>query len=209
MYAVVADVSGHGITSSLVASRIAPEVERLAQRREPLAEFAKTLNHLMWTTFGEERVYLTLFAALLDFEEREVRYVNCGHPSGLLWSERYRSFARLPPENFPVGLFEAEAFGIPRTKAMAFEIGDRFVLYTDGVLGLRQPDGSELGEAGLHQTLRDAMERPLGESTASLFADLKTKHEAHPEDDLLIVLVDLHGGASAPRAQPAKPGSAG
>ena len=60
MYAVVADVSGHGITSSLVASRIAPEIERLARGRLPLAEFAEALNRLMWSTFSEERVYLTL-----------------------------------------------------------------------------------------------------------------------------------------------------
>jgi sigma-B regulation protein RsbU (phosphoserine phosphatase) len=205
MYAVVVDVSGHGITSSLVASRIAPEIERLARGRQPLAEFAEALNQLMWSTFSEERVYLTLFAALLDFEEREVRYVNCGHPPGLLWSERYRSFAQLQPEDFPVGLFEAKTFGIPRTKAMAFEIGDRLVLYTDGVLGLRQADGSELGEAGLHETMRAAMGRPLEESTRNLFADLSAKHEARPEDDLLVVVLDLHGGASAPQVQPVEP----
>lgn len=198
MYAVVADVSGHGITSSLVASRIAPEVERLGEGREGLAEFAQRLNRLMWSTFAEQRVYLTLFAAVLDFLEREVRYVNCGHPPGLLWSGRDRSFARLQPEDFPVGLFDALTFGRPREKAASIETGDRLVLYTDGVLGLRQPDGSELGEAALLETLRAAMECSLEESTPSLFVNLRAKHEAHPEDDLLIVLVDLHGGASAP-----------
>lgn len=100
-------------------------------------------------------------------------------------------------------------FGLPHEKAAGFETGDRLVLYTDGVLGLRQPDGSELGEGGLRETCRDAMERPLGETTAGLFADLRAKHEGHPEDDLLIVLLDLHGGASGPQAQPKKTGSAG
>ncbi len=108
-----------------------------------------------------------------------------------------------------VGLFDALTFGLPREKAAGFETGDRLVLYTDGVLGLRQPDGSELGDAGLRETLRAAMGRPLEESTRSLFADLRAKHEAHPEDDLLIVLVDLHGGAFAPQVQPKTPGSAG
>ncbi len=207
MYAVVADVSGHGITSSLVASRIAAEVERLGEGREGIAEFARRLNRLMWSTFAEQRVYLTLFAAVLDFREREVRYVNCGHPSGLLWSSRDRSFTGLEPEDYPVGLFDALTFGRPREKAASFETGDRLVLYTDGVLGLRQPDGSEMGEAGLRQALRGAMERPLEESTRSLFADLQAKHEAHPDDDLLIVLVDLHDGASVAQAQPKTLGS--
>lgn len=57
MYAVVADVSGHGITSSHVASRIAAEVERLGEGREGLAEFTKRLNRLMWSTFlGATRI---------------------------------------------------------------------------------------------------------------------------------------------------------
>jgi len=208
MYAVVADVSGHGITSSLVASRIAAEVERLGEGREGLAQFAKRLNRLMWSTFAEQRVYLTLFAAVLDFQQREVRYVNCGHPPGLLWSERDRSFARLEPEDYPVGLFDALTFSLPQEKAAGFETGDRLVLYTDGVLGLRQPDGSEMGEAGLRETLRAAMERPLEEATARLFAGLRAKHEAHSDDDLLMVLVDLQGGASARRVQPKTPTSA-
>jgi starch phosphorylase len=41
------------------------------------------------------------------------------------------------------------------------------------------------------------------------YSGMRAKHEAPPEDDLLIVLVDLHGGASAPQAQPKAPGSAG
>ena len=55
--------------------------------------------------------------------------------------------------------------------------------------------------------MRAAMERPREESTRNLFADLSAKHEARPEDDLLVVVLDLHGGASAPEVQPVEPGS--
>ncbi len=101
LYVVVADVSGHGITSSLVASRIASEVERTVLREGP-AGLAERLNRLMWSTFAEERVYLTLFCAAVDFGDRALEYVNCGHPPALLWSARSRSggepLPRLPNE---------------------------------------------------------------------------------------------------------------
>ena len=170
MYAVVADVSGHGITSSLVASRIAPE----------------------------------LFCSLIDFTEREIRYVNCGHPGPLLWSERYRVFAKLQAEDYPVGLFEPDFFGRPRAKTASFEMGDKLVLYTDGALGLRRPDGSELGEVGLREAFRGVLEVTTEESVKALFERFKTLHEAHPIDDLLVMIIDLHGGGSG-TAEPAAP----
>jgi serine phosphatase RsbU (regulator of sigma subunit) len=198
LYAAVADVSGHGITSSLVASRVAPEVERMFEQGEDLAAFAQRLNRLVWAMFVEERVYLTLICALLDFGEGEVRYVNCGHPPALRWSRRSGAFATLPGEHCPVGLFDPEIFGRPRTKSAAIEAGDRLVLYTDGVLQLRAADGAELGEAGLREAVQSLPERLDEEAPQQLFARLRALHEAHPADDLLLMLIDLHGGAGRP-----------
>lgn len=47
LYAAIVDVSGHGITSSLVASRVAPEIARAAEQGEDLAAFTQRLNRLM------------------------------------------------------------------------------------------------------------------------------------------------------------------
>ncbi len=194
LYVVVADVSGHGITSSLVASRVAAEVERVGEGREGLAELAERLNRLMWSTFGAERIYLTLFCAVVDFQDREIPYLNCGHPPALLWSGRDCGFAPLQADHCPVGLFDAETFGRPRARRVDFEIGDRLAVYTDGVIGLRPADGPELGEAGLRDALGDAMQGgPMKEAAEGLFQEFRAKHQAHPDDDLLMVLVDLHG----------------
>lgn len=67
MYVIVADVSGHGISSSLVMARVGPEIERLVQAGEDIAAIAEALNSFMTSRLAEEEMYLTLFGSEIDF----------------------------------------------------------------------------------------------------------------------------------------------
>jgi serine phosphatase RsbU (regulator of sigma subunit) len=187
--AVVADISGHGVTSSLVMSRLSGEIEALIGAGADLADIAFGLNRSVRALAGEQRIFLTLFGSVLDFRTRQLAYVNCGHPGQLLWSKARSGYARLESNGIPVGLFGPDRFSRPEICTVSIGRGDKLVLFTDGILDLER-DGAPLEEDGLVRTLRDVVENPQPVPADTAFADLK-RLQGKGDDDLLLVVIDI------------------
>lgn len=189
LYAVLADISGHGVTSSLVMSRLSGEIEALIAAGADLAEIALTLNRSVRSLAGEQRMFLTLFAAVLDFHARRLSFVNCGHPGQLLWSREKRGYTRLESNGIPVGLFGSDRFSRPATCTVPIGQGDKLILFTDGILDLER-DGAPLEEDGLLGALHDVVDSPTPVPAERAFADLK-QLQGKGDDDLLLTLIEI------------------
>ncbi len=87
MAAVVGDVAGHGIESSITAFQ-AKYLLRvfLAQFRDP----AQALEELNKQMAGGERIeeFISLVVVVFDTEAGTLRYASAGHPAAFLWHER-------------------------------------------------------------------------------------------------------------------------
>ncbi len=201
--AVLADISGHGVTSSIVMSRLSGEIEALIRTGSALPEIALTLNRSVRALAGERHMYLTLFGAILNFRTGDLEYVNCGHPGQLLWSRTGVGCTRLDSDGIPVGLFGPERFGTPTTRTAAFAPGDKLVLFTDGILDLER-DGVPLEEAGLMATLREMLKSSIPGTAERAFGDLK-KLQGRSDDDLLLVVIDIKEPAN--RSNPGASGN--
>lgn len=200
LYVIVADVSGHGISSSLVMARVGPEIERLVQAGEDIAAIAEALNSFMTLRLAEEEMYLTLFGSEIDFASETISYVNCGHPAQLLWSEKHKSYTRLESEHIPVGLFGSDQFGTPRKTTLGIHTGDKLMLFTDGMLELKLEDGSEFGERGLIKMFHELVEIPSEETKQRIFDQIKAAQTDHLNDDLLFVFIDIKGSSRLRRS---------
>ena len=189
LYVVLADISGHGVTSSLVMSRLSGEIEALIGAGADLPEIALSLNQSVRTLAGEQRIFLTLFGAVLDFATRHLAYVNCGHPRQLLWSQAQSDYIRLESHGIPGGLVGMDRFSRPAICTVPIGQGDKLVLFTDGILDLER-DGAPLEEGGLVGALHDVVESPTPEPAERAFTDLK-RLQGKGDDDLLLVIIDV------------------
>lgn len=196
LYVIVADISGHGIGSSLVMSRIGAEIERLVQTGEDIVTMAEVLNNLMTSSIGED-MYLTLFGSEIEFPARTISYVNCGHPAQLLWSQKHQKYTRLESQHLPVGVFGPEMFKRPQRTSVEINTGDKLMLFTDGLLELKLEDGSELGELGLIKMFRSLLRNPTEEMKRQIFEQIKASQTDHLDDDLLFILVDIKSAGSS------------
>ena len=81
---LIADVSGHGVSAAMLTGVVKSAFHASrADGFDPLA-----VVHRVWrslSAFSAER-FVTLFAALVARDERQLRYASAGHPSIPLWS---------------------------------------------------------------------------------------------------------------------------
>ncbi len=125
--AVVADVSGKGVSSALLASLLQGAFLAVSHGDTALGKRLERINvFLNERTAGEK--YATVFYCLLEHTGR-LHYVNAGHCPPLIVRKEggIESLAATSP---PVGLLESAEF--ENGEAMLVP-GDRIVIYTDGV----------------------------------------------------------------------------
>lgn len=192
LYFIVADVSGHGITASLIMSRLSPDVDRMVRDGENLESIATELNGWMKRVAGQQSMYLTLFASRVNLSSRTLQYVNCGHPTQLLWLHGSRRFVPLMSTNVPVGLFDAKEFGSPQPTRVEVHPGDRLFLFTDGLLEQKIGEDTELGGPGLAKLIESKVDLPCEQAAREIFQQAKASQRRHPHDDVLVVICEMH-----------------
>ena len=125
---LIADVSGHGVSAAMLTGVVKSAFRAAgAEGYDPHAVVRRVWSGL--TAFGADR-FATLFSGLLSSNERQLQYVNAGHPSILLWNTTRRpqwleSTGPLISTVLPESAWDVEM--------VRLHDGDRLLLYTDGV----------------------------------------------------------------------------
>lgn len=125
---VVGDVAGKGMPAALMMSSLQAYLRVLGENPEPLAHLVARLNQLVATRCPPNR-FITLFAALLDPDTGELRYVNAGHNAALV-VRRDGGQEWLSEGGVILGPFPR--FPYEENRLLLHE-GDLLVLYSDGV----------------------------------------------------------------------------
>jgi sigma-B regulation protein RsbU (phosphoserine phosphatase) len=186
--AAVADVSGKGVGSALLASLF--EGALIAASEDPgmLLQRIQGLNQFLLERTGGEK-YATVFYSLLDAAGR-LSYVNAAHCAPLLVSGG-RVVAELDATGMPVGLLESAAF---ESGERQLAPGDKLVIYTDGVTEAADSAGAFFGK----KRLRELVEAHAGGSSAEVHDAIQSAVAAFTEgapqsDDITLVVLEYVG----------------
>lgn len=157
---VVADVSGKGVSASLLMAICRTTLRQISPLHSSPARVLAELNR---TLAGDMRegMYITMTYAVVDAGKNQVTAARAGHELSLLSRRDAATGAFLSEfigsEGLPVGLVEAGLFDAAiEDKTMAFPIGSTLVLYTDGLTEAPNVDSKEFGGARLADALRAA-----------------------------------------------------
>lgn len=154
----VADVSGHGASSAFVTVLLKNFSRRIRReyRRSMLTDPGEVLAWLN-SELIEQQIdkHVALFFAIGDTRSHELRFVNAGHfPPAILVGKDRSEVLEQPGK--PVGLFDAVSYDCGTVK---MNVGDRLVVFTDGVLevidgaGLAGKEANLFAAAQTHSTL--------------------------------------------------------
>ncbi len=190
LFFIVADVSGHGITASLIMSRLSTEIESMVRSGDSPGHIAVRLNSAVRRLVDQRSMYLTLFAATMDLASRVFEYVNCGHPTQLLWCRQSRQLVPLSSACTPVGMFDAREFGVPQAARVEVQVGDRLFFFTDGLLEMKVSEDSQLGGPGVASLIESKAGLPCEQAAHEMFQQIRVGQQRHPHDDVLFIMCE-------------------
>jgi PAS domain S-box-containing protein len=186
---LVCDVSGHGISSALVANRIYTEIIHHLERGRPLGKLMGRLNSFVLRHIRSAGFYFTMAAARLDRKERKLSFAGAGHPPPLIIARDGRIRA-LPSQSAILGVLE-EAVGPQSAEDFFLEAGDRLMLYTDGLTEVFDQREVMLGLGGLQEIVRGTAGKPLAEMKRLILQQVDAWRYGPATDDVSIVLVEV------------------
>lgn len=184
---VVADVSGKGVSSALLASFLQGAFLG-ASCTTDIPEVLSRINTFL-SDRAEHGKYATMFYSKLDSEGR-FTYANAGHCAPLL-VRADGHIEKLEATSMPVGLVPEASFQLEHRDLAP---GDRIVLYTDGVTEAQNDAGEFFGRKRLRQAVTRAGAATCPELHAAIQkAVLDFTAGAEQADDLTLVVVEYRG----------------
>jgi serine phosphatase RsbU (regulator of sigma subunit) len=158
---VLADVSGKGISASLLSSMLLGCLQMQLRAGAPLGESVNRLNQFLCEKSSTGR-FVTMFLFSLD-SEGSGRYINAGHNPVYVFRAGSGKIEEIASNNMIVG-----AFPFARYEVAAFQLekGDVLLAYSDGLTEAENPQGEMLGEERVKKVLR--AEAPAGSNVLEL-----------------------------------------
>ncbi len=184
---IMADITGHGVSSALLVNRIHTEIERMLREKPLPGELLKSLGRFIDEDFGKMGFYLTAFCGMLDFSKSKLIYSNHGHPSQILVQSRDNNILLMDSQTFLMGIGMADE-KVYNTE-VSFQKGDRLILFTDGIIEARDIDGELFGYENLKVFAKDNIGMDVVEFNDRLLERINTFGLDKQTDDIFILTI--------------------
>jgi PAS domain S-box-containing protein len=186
---LVCDVSGHGVSSALVANRIYTETIARLGSGAPLPEMLRSLNRFVMQHIGSSLFFFTLAAARIDRDARRMVFAGAGHPPAMI-ARAGREPRLLESRSMILGVLP-DAVDPEGTLDVDLDRGDRVVLYTDGMTDVFDARGEMLGVPGVQKFVGETSLLPFAEMKQGILDRVAAWREGPPSDDVSLVLVEV------------------
>jgi phosphoserine phosphatase RsbU/P len=187
---LVADVSGHGLPAALIASMLKVALSAQSAQASDPARVLAGLNQSLCGKFINQ--FATAVYVFVDMEKSSISYAGAGHPPLLLWRTSSESASEVLDNGLPLGLLPGGAYS---ASEIPIEVGDKVVLYTDGIPETRSPSEQEFG-LDLFKGFLEANHDLGAERFADSFLAELSGWSEHPqgqeqEDDLTLMVISF------------------
>jgi sigma-B regulation protein RsbU (phosphoserine phosphatase) len=183
---LVADVSGHGVPAALIASMIKVAVQSVVACAHDPAEVLRRLNGIL---HGQLRGQFVTAAYLwIDVDAGMAFYSAAGHPPLLCW--RNGEVRRIESNGLLFGVLASPDYPVCE---MPVHVGDRFLIYTDGVVEPENSAGDAFGDRRLEEVMRRNQSRSPSDFSADLLSEIGRWQPASvtQQDDITLVVIDV------------------
>lgn len=189
LHLCIADVSGKGTPGALIAAMLYASVSTLSASGSSPDLILREVENLLRQQLSDAH-YVTIFYGTLNPNSRRMDYVNAGHCPPMVL--RASGKVEYLPATRPVLGFAFESqFSVER---IDFQLGDRLLLYTDGISEVTNGDGNEFGPDGLAQALTDTQQLQPEEQRNAILERVHQYAASGFSDDATLVVASIGAG---------------
>ena len=186
---LMGDVSGHGIGSALMANRIYSETLHALERKLGPSNILRRVHDFVHDRLATDGFYFTMAAVRFSMGGLRASFSAAGHPPALLVSGG--GVRLFESQNGILGCVD-EISPCDAAHEIEFSSGDRFVLYTDGLVEVFDNKDEMLGVERFSQLVLDSAKRPLPEMRQAILDGVATWRRGPLADDVSLVIVEVH-----------------
>ena len=184
------DGMGHGLHSAQCAVLTVVAYRNARRRGLTLTETLTSMDEALTSGLGGE-VFTTAVLADLDTRTGLLQWVNAGHPAPMLirGGKLVRHLETMPAT--PIGLGYLEPDALVDVGVEQLEPDDLVLLYTDGVVEARSPEGEFFGVDRLRELVVRHLAGGLAppETMRRVVNELLAHHEGQLTDDATLLLL--------------------
>lgn len=217
-YVFIADAMGHGVPAALVTAMAYSSCRTLitsqSLNKEDRRSPKKILEHFNNVLFEavQGSISMTLFAMVIDYKKNELIYSNAGHnfpillptdPNDERIHKKIKALQKISPLT-PVSLqLAGDSLGLMRDAkfgeaVLPLKAGDKFILFTDGLIECTSPQGKSWGRKTLLEKILLNTEKGAVQFKDDLVKDAKQFLNGQPlADDITLVIVEYRKETSS------------
>ncbi len=187
----IADVVGKSVSAALLMANVQASVRAFAADSESPASLCSRVNSVLCSHIGTGK-FVTLFYGVLDGKRESFTYTNAGHllPVVICMDG---STKQLKKSGAVLGVFPSWPY---EDSSIKLKLGDRLLLFTDGITEAESTSGEEFGEERLVASAQAGVEKTAVELKEHLMSDVKQFCGEQFRDDATLIVIAANGNRS-------------
>ncbi len=183
----VGDVSGKGVPAALFMGKCKVLLDFYSYLKLSPAEIFNRANAQLCKG-NESELFVTCWLGIYTFSTRELKFVNAGHPSPVLYSNGEYTWLKSKP-NFVLGGME----GLQYTEhSIRLEKGDKLFVYSDGVTEATDSSNELFGDERLMEAVKNTKDMSAPQTLDSIRSKIDAfAGEAEQFDDITMLSFEL------------------
>jgi sigma-B regulation protein RsbU (phosphoserine phosphatase) len=187
---VIADVSGKGISASLITAMCRSVLRTHARSDLSPASVLAKVNRNLFPDIRED-MFITSTYVEVSKDGNDVVLARAGHTNPLLWRKASGEVEEIKAPGLAVGVDKGDVFErVTKDVVLDMQTGDVLLLYTDGVNEATDHKGLEFGEKRLRTSLAEGAPVSAQRVVETIIEDVDTFMAGDPKgDDITIVVI--------------------
>jgi CheY-like chemotaxis protein len=155
LHVLLGDFTGHGLYAALGALPVSETFRAMTSKGFAIAQIINEINRKLQELLPTG-MFLAAKILSIRSDLQSISFCNCGMPDALILdADSSLIKTRFQSNSLPLGILPSSEFRIP-IEQHPFNIGDRMILVTDGVLEARNQNGEHFGKTRFERIIDEA-----------------------------------------------------
>ncbi len=185
---VIGDVSGHGLSASMILSMTSSIVTAMLREKKGIERAVQEINHFLNFRYNGVDL-ITLFIGVFDRRTRELEYINAGHCAPILLRKGKREMEALEGRSKILGADPAANYFSSRC---TLNRNDEMVLYTDGLVEIyNESTGEQFSEKNVQDILDRGFEGSIDDKIKMITDQIGRFGNEVVRDDITVIGIKI------------------